>query len=324
MEAGALLADKYRLIAPLGDGGMGKVWMALHAPLGRTVALKVLRRERTSDARACERFRREAQAAGRLRHPGIVQPIDFGRFDDGRDYLAMEFIEGRTVKDLLDSRQVLPWPTVRRIAMQVCEALAYVHGEGIIHRDLKPSNLMVEGGDPETGRARILDLGIARISQLVPGTTLSGADGVLGTPNYAAPEQLLSSAVDPRADLYSLGVVLYRALTGRLPYRGDNFAEVAEAQRYGALEDPSAVRPDPGRPRELDDLVLELLSYRPEDRPQGADVVLERLRAMEGSRFSQVGPAVQSQAGRGALLVGAAGLGIGILLGASLVFWLAG
>ncbi len=277
LRPGVLLAGRYELVSPLGEGGMGLVWKARQLPLGRMVAIKVLHRQWREDPVTRERFRREARAAAELDHPGLVRTLDFGQLADGREFTAMELVEGVSLSRMLAEHGPLPWRQAVRIGIELAEALAHAHRAGFVHRDVKPSNVMIEGGDLEAGRVRLLDLGIARRVDGRGGQTLTAHGVALGTPRYAAPEQLRGERVTPASDLYALGALLYRTLTGRPPYDGRSFAQVAEAQREGPPPRPSELAP--GRvPGLLDRIVLSLLAIHPEERPASADGVARALR----------------------------------------------
>jgi eukaryotic-like serine/threonine-protein kinase len=323
-EMDTLLVGKYRLVAPIASGGMGQVWLALHERLGRRVAIKVLRRDRDGDPHHRERFRHEALTVGQLRHPGIVQPIDFGTLEDGRDFLAMEYVEGDSLDQVLCQRGPLPWPVALKVALDVSDALAFAHAHGIVHRDLKAANLMLQGDSDHEMRARILDLGIAHNAALRTDRSLTARGVVLGTPSHSAPEQLRGDEVGPASDLYSLGVVLYRMITGALPYPGSSFAEVAERQRAGPPVPLRELRADPTRPRALDALVLSLLRYLPEERPPSALAVREALRALGRAHAAPTGlsdgGAPRASSSVRAFLFGAAGAVTGVAL-AGTVWW---
>lgn len=273
MARGALFAHRYCLLEPLGRGGMGRVWLGTHIGLGKLVAIKVLHEERHANYQTRERFRREALVGGCLDHPRIVQPLDFGTLPDGRDYLVLHYVQGKTVKELVGVHGPLPWPFVLRLANDVVSALECAHHKQVIHRDLKPSNLVVDGGDLEEGATMVLDFGIARFETFgIPALTTKGT--MLGTPQYASPEQLHGQPVDGRSDLYSLGAVLYYALAGQVPFSG-NASVIAVAQGKG----PGPLPIDPQRPKVLDRLVYDLLAPDPADRPKDAKEVAKRLRA---------------------------------------------
>ncbi len=249
----------YTLEAPIGSGGMGVVYRALQPSLSRPVALKVLPPELASDPQFVERFHREALALGSLSHPRIVSVIDRG-VEEGMAFLAMELVEGEGLRQRMQRGAVTPKEAVR-IALQVCEGLSYAHGKGVVHRDIKPENLLMD----RSGNVKIADFGLARI---VRGDTreslrLTMSNMALGTPFYMAPEQMEGSgAVDGRADLYALGVVLYEALTGGLP--------------IGRFETPREKFRDVDA--RLDALVLRLLEKNPARRPASADETASALR----------------------------------------------
>lgn len=259
---------------------MGKVWLAVHTGLERKVALKVLHRNVHADGEMRARFEREAVAIGRLSHPGIVEALDFGELEDGRKFLAMEFVNGETLHALLKRTQRLGWRTVLRIGVEVADALACAHAHGIVHRDLKPDNLIVERGDLAEGTLRVLDLGLARVDGVSGLGVLSERNLALGTVAYSAPEQLRGDPADARADVYGLGAVLYRCLTGALPHPGECFADVVTRQHRGVVAHPREVYPDDARPRALDELLLRCLASDPADRPRSMARVRDALLAI--------------------------------------------
>lgn len=325
LRPGVTLLDRFELVERLGDGGMGQVWRARHQGLGRDVAIKVLHESVHRIEHHRSRFRREARAAGSLEHPGIVQPLDFGELPDGREYLAMEFVEGRTLHDLLRDPVRMEWPAVVRIGTQVADALSYIHASGLIHRDLKPDNLMIESGDPMTGRCRILDLGLARFRLRHPWDMETDPDLLLGSLGYAAPEQLNGLATGPQADLYALGAVLFRALTGKRPTRGHDLEEVLRQQARASVPPPAAVFEDPTRPTDLDLIVTALLHRDPTHRPPDARVVFRALRAIDIRRT----PASSKPASEGVprsrsgWVKMAAAFGAGVVTGSAVTFFFA-
>lgn len=291
VHEGARIGNKFRLIAQIGDGGMGKVWLALHLGLQRRVALKVLHRQVHADDGHRRRFEREAVAIGRLCHPGIVDALDFGELEDGRNFLAMEYVEGETLATLLRREGRLGWRTAARLGAQVADALAFAHRHGVIHRDLKPDNLIVEGGDVERGRVRVLDLGLARIEGAPGFSLVTERNLALGTASYSAPEQLRGEPTGPPADVYGLGAVLYRLITGQPPYPGESFAEVVTRQHRGPPPPPAAVRPDPSRPVALDELLMRCLAPSPGARPGSLADVRDALCGILARGAEDAGPA---------------------------------
>ncbi len=213
------IGGRYRITGLVASGGMGEVYAARDTVLERTVALKVLRGNLGGDADFVERFRREAQAAARLSHSAIVQVFDWGR-DDGEAYMAMEFVDGQNLREILSARGRLDVATASRITWQVCEALEHAHKAGIVHRDIKPENILVTAD----GRVKVADFGLARA---LAESRATQAGMVLGTAAYLAPEQVQGQDVDHRADLYALGIVLFEMLTGKAPFVADTPAAVA-------------------------------------------------------------------------------------------------
>lgn len=212
---------KYEIRGELGQGAMGIVYDGFDPMIGRRVALKTVRRDQLDRAEAEEilaRFRREAQAAGRLNHPNIVQIYEYGE-DEGTAYIAMEFVEGRELKDFFDADERFPMAAIVRIMGQLLEALDYSHRNGVVHRDIKPANIMYE---PESDAVKVTDFGIARITD--SSKTKTGM--VLGTPSYMSPEQLAGKKIDGRSDLFSLGVMLFQMVSGRLPFEGESMAQL--------------------------------------------------------------------------------------------------
>src|SRR5918912_4174512 len=218
MVVGEVVAGRYELEELLGTGGMSSVFKARDTLLEREVALKVLHQHFTEDEQYVERFRREARAVASLSHPNIVTILDRGE-DEGRQFLVFELVEGRTLAELLQEEGRLPVPRALEIAIQVARGLGFAHEHGLVPRDVKPQNVILNGD----GRAKVTDFGIAR-SLEVQGVTQDGM--VLGTSNYIAPEQARGGEVDPRTDVYSLGVVLYELLTGDVPFSGESFVAV--------------------------------------------------------------------------------------------------
>ena len=213
---------QYRIERRLGGGGMGDVWAAVQEPLGRRVALKVLRHELAADAELAARFKREAQLAASLSHPNIAQVTDFG-VDHGRAYLVMDLLQGESLAALIAREGALDETRARRIGVQVLAALAVAHDRDVVHRDIKPDNVFVQRvGDTDV--VKLLDFGIARINE--SHATMTRAGAVLGTPAYMSPEQARGMKVDARSDLFSFGAMMYEMLSGRCPFVGDNLHAV--------------------------------------------------------------------------------------------------
>jgi serine/threonine-protein kinase len=257
---GSVLAERYRVEARIGSGGMAEVFRGVDPVLNRTVAIKTLLPQFARDAGFVARFRREAQAAARLNHPNIVGVYDTGA-DGDTQFIVMEFIEGRTLADLLASgRRPSPMQAVE-LAERVTVALAAAHAQGIVHRDIKPANIMVT----RDGQVKVMDFGIARVQTV---ETAPQTSSVLGTPTYLSPEQAQGQPVDARSDLYSLGVVLYELLAGRPPFTGDSPVAIAYKQVNETPPPPSQLNPDV-TPR-LDAVVMKALAKNPANRYQTA------------------------------------------------------
>src|SRR5436853_4648796 len=217
---GEVLSDRYELEELVGTGGMSSVFRAHDRLLDRKVALKVLHEQYMEDADYVERFRHEARAVAALSHPNIVTVIDRGEHE-GRQFIVFEYVDGENLKRMIERRGPAPVPTALELAMQVARGLSFAHQQGLVHRDVKPQNVLLNGD----GQAKVTDFGIARSLDVHQGVTRTGT--VLGTSDYIAPEQAQGQAVDEQSDVYSLGVVLYELLTGKVPFPGENFVAVA-------------------------------------------------------------------------------------------------
>jgi len=268
----------YRILDKLGEGGMGTVYIAEHELLGKKVAIKVLLPEHSSDPELVQRFFNEARAATRINHPGIVEIFEFGYDKDRSAYIVMECLRGESLGARLAREHTLSAATTVRLMSQVAGALAQAHREGIVHRDLKPDNIFVVPDPDVIGgeRAKILDFGIAKLSEQTGSGVKTRAGAVIGTPTYMAPEQFRGAAgVDHRADIYALGAVIYEMLTGRPPFIGEGMAELMEKH---LLEPPPPPRSlVPTIPPALERVVLRALAKRPEDRQSSAEELATEL-----------------------------------------------
>lgn len=262
---------RYEVTGLLGRGGMAAVYRALDTVLRREIALKVLYPHYLSDQEQIARFQREAVVAASLDHPNIVQMYDVGS-EQGLIYIAMQLLPGRTLGDLLRERGTLPPAELAPIVDQVASALDYAHGRGIIHRDIKPANILIDAD----GRAVLTDFGIAKLLD-TPGLTSTSV--IVGTPDYMAPEQIGAQAVDGRVDIYALGVLIFRALTGRRPFEGGT-DQVLLGHLNGTVPDASAYQP--GLPVAVDTVIKRAMARRPADRYQTAGALAADLRAVAG------------------------------------------
>jgi len=260
---------RYKIIRKLGAGGMADVYLAEDQELGRRVAIKILNDRHAADDQFIERFRREAKNAAGLSHPNIVSIYDRGD-SEGTYYIAMEYLEGRSLKELIVSRGSAPVRTAIEYARQVLAALGAAHKQGIVHRDIKPHNVLV---GPE-GRLKVTDFGIARSGA----SQMTEVGSIIGTAQYLSPEQARGSQVDQTSDVYSVGVVLYELLTGQVPFTGDTPLEIAMKHLSEVPRPPSELREDV--PPDLDMVVLRALAKDPSERYQSAeemDADLERI-----------------------------------------------
>lgn len=254
----ALLGGRYRLEELIGRGGMASVWRATDTVLERTVAVKRLHARLHDDPELAERFRREGHAVARLSHPNLVRLLDQGQEGD-EPFLVFELVEGRDLKTMIRRDGRLPVADATAICAQIARALAAAHAAGVVHRDIKSHNVLVT---PE-GVAKLTDFGIARIIE-AEGANLTKTGIVMGSSDYLAPEQAEGREVDFRGDVYSLGVVLFEALTGQLPFAGDNPVAVATKHVYEAPPDPRKLSPN--IPSEIAGACLRALAKRPQDR----------------------------------------------------------
>lgn len=282
---------KYEVVERLGRGGMAEVYRAYHANLDRYVAIKVLHPFLADDPEFKERFLREAQNVARLKHAHIVQVYDFDYDAESESYyMVMELIEGPTLKErlaqLAQAGEVMPFAETVRIVREAASALAYAHSRKMIHRDVKPANLMLD----HDSRVVLTDFGIAKI---VTGAQFTNSGGMVGTPAYMAPEQGLGEPGDERSDLYSLGVILYQLLTGKIPYEAD--APLAVILKHLNDPIPLARSLNPDYPEAIDQVLLRLMAKKPDDRYQTATDLIADLERIEQETSVQTGQSLVYQ-----------------------------
>ncbi len=267
---GSVVDNRYDIVRPLGSGGMGEVYLARDRTLGRDVALKMLRSQYANDRDSAERFKREALSAARLSHPSIVQVYDRGDTEDGSSYIAMEYVPGGTLKERITEEGPLDARLAASYGYQVAEALGAAHAKGIVHRDIKPQNVLITA----PGQAKVADFGIARAASAA-GDSQTQTGTVMGTAGYMSPEQSLGRPATPKSDLYSLGIVLYEAVTGSLPFTADNPIAVSMKHVNEAPRPPRDL--NPAVPEGMNAVIMRLLSKDPGDRYPDADALAEDL-----------------------------------------------
>jgi len=271
------VAGKYEILRKLNEGGMGAIYLVRHRLLDEQRVVKVLRPQIRDEQEFRDRFLREARTAIQLRHPNVAQLYEFEVDKSGVAYMVLEFIDGRTIEDLINSRSRLPLGIKVEIALQTLRALAFLHRKGFVHRDIAPDNIMLTR-DPEGGPlVKLLDLGIVKVAS---NSQMTATAVFLGKIRYASPEQLESSKIDYRSDLYSFGVLLYELLTGMFPIPGDDMRSIMSAHLFKAPIAFADSDPLDEIPGELRALVLHALEKRPERRIQSADDFADRLRAL--------------------------------------------
>jgi hypothetical protein len=296
---GATLAG-HEILGELGRGGMGTVYLARHPRLDRPVALKV---QRGGQGRG-ERFRREARAAARLQHPNVVAVFDAGE-EDGLAWLAMEFVQGLSLDQIVSARGPYPAAEAVALGLTLARALAYVHEQGVLHRDLKPDNVLLDAGDVP----RVTDFGLVRLLDEESGLTQTGS--LLGTPGYMSPEQAggRPDAVDVRTDVYGLGATLFALLTGRPPFQGQSIMELMAQIVDGVPPRPSSLAPVP---RAVDDVILRCLEKEPADRYPDMAALAEALAACQVTPRPKA--AVSPLLAAGALILAGSGFAVGLLV----------
>lgn len=284
MEAGvgSTIGDKYEILAVVGGGAMGLVYKAKHTLMKRTVALKMLHPNMVVDEATVKRFQKEAEALSCLNHPNILTVFDFGVSKTGQPYLVTDYLEGQTVAELLEQNERADWMRTLRIFTQVCSALAHAHKHGVIHRDIKPSNIMLVSFEEQPDFVKILDFGIAKVVSDVPegSNSLTRTGEVFGSPLYMSPEQCRGKALDSRSDIYSLGCVMYRTLTGQPALFGQDLVECLYKHVNEEPQPLTQVAPDANIPPELEAVVLKCLAKDPAARYQTMADLKDALNAI--------------------------------------------
>ena len=289
-----VLNDRYEIQQRIGRGGMADVFLARDVLLDRPVAIKVLFPEFATDPNFVERFRREAQSAANLNHPNIVSVYDWGKYSNTY-FMAMEYVQGRTLADILRANGHVSSVQAAEIASEVSAALGFAHKNGVVHRDIKPANILIGTG----GQVKVADFGIARAMNAATESNLTQVGSVMGTATYFSPEQAQGAQPDPRSDLYSLGIVLYEMVAGRPPFTGDNPVGIAYKQVHDAPQPLNQLVADVPRPFEA--IVAKLLAKKPELRYVDAEALRDDLRRFRsGEHVLALGPAPGAVAAAGA------------------------
>ncbi len=287
---GTVVGGRFKIQELLGEGAAGEVFVAEHADLGRRYAIKVLKETVEADATMVERFRREARAAGRLDHPNIVYISDFGRMEDGRLYLVMEYVPGNTLQHELKATSPgkLPRSRALEIIRQTADALQAAHEAGVVHRDIKPGNLLLSSAPGGGDRVKILDFGLAKIMIGSDLTALTGRGEMFGTPAYMSPEQARGDSIDAKTDLYALGILAFELLTGRLPFISKSIPHMMLSHQQEPVPAPqSLLGPDePPLPAELTEVMLQCLAKDPEHRPDSAAVMVQAIEGLDASQHA--------------------------------------
>jgi serine/threonine-protein kinase len=282
LPAGTVVGS-YKLLEVLGEGGMGRVYLAEHTRLGRRVALKMLRSKFSSNPESIKRFFGEARAVNKIAHENIVEVTDFVTEEDGNSYYIMELLKGKSLYDQLKADGLMPLERSLSIAIQVANALGAVHEAGIVHRDLKPENIFLALKGTRKDVVKLLDFGIAKLMEPDQGVSIqqTGVGMILGTPTYMSPEQAGGRTIDSRSDIYSLGVILFELTTGEVPFSAETYAEILVQHITQEPRRPSAI--DSARhamPAALESLILDCLRKDASERPQTMSEIEDRLRAV--------------------------------------------
>jgi len=287
---GVVLADRYKIVRRVGEGGMGVVYEAEHVVIEKRIAIKVLRDDYTKRPEVAARFRQEARSASRIGHENIVDVTDFGTTPSGGVFFVMEYLEGEDLADLLRRERTVELHRGIHIMLQVCRALSAAHAKGIIHRDLKPENIFLVERNALKDFAKILDFGIAKISEIDDpanpgegvGRRLTKTGMIFGTPEYMSPEQAAGKSLDHRVDIYATGVILYEIYSGRVPFMGDTFMGVLTQHLFEAPPPMRTLNPMLRIPPALEAVIFKALAKDPDRRHQTMQELLDDIeRAMK-------------------------------------------
>jgi len=278
-----VVADRYKVLRKLGEGGMGSVYLAEHVVIEKKFALKVLAPELARRPDLVARFLQEARSASRIGHENVIDISDFGQSPDGLVFIAMEFLDGKDLGEIVRGQGAMDWGQVRDIVLQICRALRAAHDKGIVHRDMKPENIFLVQREGQPHFVKILDFGIAKVMGLDPnGPRLTRTGMIFGTPEYMAPEQAEGKDTDHRADIYAVGCILYHLITGQTPFIAESFMTMLTKHLMEDPVPPSTRRPDLIISPEMDALVLKALEKDRDHRWQSMAELLEAVAACPG------------------------------------------
>lgn len=286
LEKGQQLAGRYEVDRLIGEGGMGDVYLAKHLKIDKEVAIKVLAPEQTRRPRTVSRFLQEAKACSKIRHDNVVDITDFGE-DAGRAFFVMEYLDGEDLSQLLKREGRLPWRRTRRIAIQLLEGLGAAHEAGIVHRDVKPHNCFITPRENNPDFVKVIDFGIAKLRDGSE-EQLTRTGAIMGTAEYMSPEQGQGAELDGRSDLYSVGVILFRMLTGEVPFAAGNAMAILYQHVHTEVRKPSEVCPEAGYGEDVDALVAKAMAKDPDERFATAKEFIEALRAIDDPGASQM------------------------------------
>jgi len=293
---GQVVADRYHVMKKLGEGGMGQVYLAEHVKMGRRSAIKVMNPSMVHDPDAIARFNREASSASRISHPNVCAIYDFGETSDGLIFLAMEFIEGEPLTDLLERQGALPVARAANIFLQTADALQAAHDLGIVHRDLKPDNIMLTKGRGSADTVKVVDFGIAKaIGGDDSGQKVTKTGLVMGTPEFMSPEQLSGDKVDGRSDLYSLALVFFRMLSGKLPFEATTVQETMIKRLTDEPARLTEARPDLSFPPGLQPVFDTALARTPAERYQTVAKFAADVAAVTGRPVARSVPPTEAK-----------------------------
>ena len=275
---GKLIADRFEILTKIGTGGMGTVYKARQRGMDRFVAVKVLLRQYVTNETVVKRFQREALAVSKLEHPNTVRIYDFGQTEDGTFYLAMEYLSGSSLSHRIRHERQLSVRQSLHLVRQIALSLNEAHAKGIVHRDLKPDNIFVGSVDGSSQFAKVLDFGVAKLREVQEDSgTLTQHGTIFGTPKYMSPEQCRCEGVDGRSDLYSLGIILYELLSGRVPFDSDNPLAILIMHAQESVRPLNEVRPDLVIPFDVEELLHRLMAKKASERPESANALVQEI-----------------------------------------------